>query len=121
MKKFNKTLAIAFFAAVSAFSFQSASAATSAGMDSEPEACILLASETNNDVSFAKCIGPEWSEVDKLIADNPKRVSIVLFGAELFNRGKDGTLTEELKQFYTGMLNALGCPEFIIYLLTYPA
>ena len=121
MKKFNKTLAIAFFAAVSAFSFQSASAATSIGMDSESEACILLASETNDEVSFAKCIGPEWSEVDKLIADNPKRVSIVLFGAELFNRGKDGTLTEELKQFYTGMLNALGCPEFIIYLLTYPA
>ncbi len=117
MKKFNKTLAIAFFAVVSAFSFQSASAATSVGMDSDPEACILLASETNNEVSFANYIGEEWSGVDMLIADNPKRVSIVLFGTDMYNKKHAGTLTETLREFYINMLSALGCPDLVTYLL----
>ncbi len=117
MKKFNKTLAIAFFAVVSAFSFQSASAATSSEMDSDPEACILLASETNNEVSFANCIGPEWSSVDKLIENHDARVIIVTVGYELYKERKAGELTEERKSWYLLWLRGFDCPEEVIEIL----
>ena len=117
MKKFNKTLAIAFFAAVSAFSFQSASAATSAGMDSDPEASILLASEENDEASFAKNIGPQWSSVDKLIEDNPMRETIVMIGTSMYEKRKAGTLIDASRDFYVVALEALDTPELVIYLL----
>ena len=117
MKKFNKTLAIAFFAAVSAFSFQSASAATSAGMDSDPEASILLASETDDEISFANYIGPQWSSVDKLIENNPARESIVQIGYEMYKTRKEGKLTENNKSVYLWILEAVDTPELVIYLL----
>ncbi len=117
MKKFNKIIAIAAVAALSALPFQNASAMTDSEMDSADETSVLMASQGSEEVSFATYIGADWYGVDNLIADNPKRVAIVMFGSDMYHKRKDGTLTDTLKQFYVSMLDALGCPELVTFLL----
>ncbi len=116
MKKFNKTLAIAFFAAVSAFSFQSVSAAPTIVMDDSNDP-IYMGSEENDEASFAKNIGPQWSSVDKLIEDNPMRETIVMIGTSMYEKRKAGTLIDASRDFYVVALEALDTPELVIYLL----
>lgn len=116
MKKFNKTLAIAFFAAISAFSFQSASATPTVEIDDSHDP-ILMESKESNESTFANYIGPEWSSVDKLIEDNPDRAYIVEIGYAMYLKRKEGTLCEYNINFYLLPLQSFGTPELVIYLL----